>query len=202
MPKAPSDYFFSSALEVAEGIKRGEISSLELTTQILDRIEKYNPALNAVVTLLKNEALDSARAADEALLKGESWGPLHGVPCTIKDTYEMAGVLTTSGSPDFAKHISKEDAEVVKKLRKSGPVFLGHTNSPLFAGDWQSYNEVFGTTNNPWNHDLTPGGSSGGSAAALAAGLSYLCIGSDIGGSIRIPAHFCGVLAIARLFCF
>jgi len=189
----PSDFVFNSALEVARAIQRGEISSLELTTHILERIERYNPVLNAVIKLLRNDSLNQARAADEALAKGEIWGALHGVPCTIKDTIEIANVITTAGSPDLAKHVPKKDAEVVERLRGAGPVFLGHTNVPLFAGDWQSYNVIYGTTNNPWDHDRTPGGSTGGGAAALAAGLSYLSIGSDIGGSIRIPAHFCGV---------
>ncbi|MHA2287389.1 MAG: amidase [Promethearchaeota archaeon] len=193
MPKAASDYVFFSALEVARAIKRSEVTSLELTTQVLDRIEKYNPALNAIVTLLKDEAINCAQAADKAFRKGELWGSLHGVPCSVKDTFEMANVLTTSGSLDLSKHIPKKDAEMVKKLRAAGPVLLGHTNVPLFAGDWQSYNEIFGATNNPWDRNRTPGGSSGGSAAMLAAGLSYLSFGSDIGGSIRIPAHFCGV---------
>ena len=193
MPTEPSDLIFKSALEVARAILRGEISSLELTKHILERIEKYNPPLNAVVTLLKDDALNRARAADEALAKGKLWGPLHGVPCSVKDTLEIANVLTTSGSLELAGHIPKRDAIVVERLRKSGAVIIGHTNVPLFAADWQSYNKVFGTTNNPWDHKRTPGGSTGGGAAAVAAGLSYLSIGSDIGGSIRIPAHFCGL---------
>ncbi|MFW9815951.1 MAG: amidase [Candidatus Thorarchaeota archaeon] len=193
MSTEPSTFVFSSAIEVARAIQRGEVSSLELTNRILERIEIYNPSLNAVITLIRDDALDRARAADEALAKGELWGPLHGVPCSVKDTLEMANVLTTAGSPKLATHIPKRDAEVVKRIREAGAVIIGHTNVPPMAGDWQSYNEIFGTTNNPWDHKLTPGGSTGGGAAALAAGLSYLSIGSDWGGSIRIPAHFCGV---------
>ena len=193
MPTEPSNLVFISALEAARAIRRGKVSSLELTKLILERIEKYNPTLNAVVTILKDDALNRARAADEALAKGELWGPLHGVPCTVKDTFETANVLTTAGSPDLASYIPKRDAVVVKRLRGAGAVIIGHTNVPLMASDWQSYNEVFGTSNNPWDHKLTPGGSTGGGAAALAAGLSYLSLGSDIGGSIRIPAHFCGL---------
>jgi amidase len=189
----PSNFVFSSAVEVVSAIQRGEVSSLELTKQILERIEKYNPSLIAVVTLLRDKALNRARSADEALAKGESWGPLHGVPCSVKDTLEIANVLTTAGSTELATHIPKRDAEVVKRIRSAGSVIIGHTNVPLMAEDLQSYNEIFGTTNNPWDQKLTPGGSTGGGAAALAAGLSYLSIGSDIGGSIRIPAHFCGV---------
>ena len=193
MPTEPSELVFSSALEAARAIRRGEVSSLELTKLILERIEKYNPTLNAVVTILKDDALNRARAADEAQAKGELWGPLHGVPCTVKDSFEIANVLTTSGSPALASHIPKRDAVVVERLCDSGAVIIGHTNVPILTADWQSYNEIFGTTNNPWDHKLTPGGSTGGGAAALAAGLSYLSLGSDIGGSIRIPSHFCGV---------
>ncbi|MFW9892513.1 MAG: amidase [Candidatus Thorarchaeota archaeon] len=193
MSTEPSSFVFSSAVEVARAIQRGDVSSLELTKQILERIEKYNPSLNAVITLIGDDALNRARAADEALTKGESWGPLHGVPCSIKDTLEIANVLTTAGTTELATHIPRRDAEAVKRIREAGSVIIGHTNTPSMADDWQSYNEIFGTTNNPWNHKLTPGGSTGGGAAALAAGLSYLSIGSDIGGSIRIPAHFCGV---------
>ena len=193
MPTEPSDLVFISALEAARAIKKGEVSSLELTKHIFERIEKYNPTLNAVITILKDDALNRARAADEALAKGELWGPLHGVPCSVKDTIEIANVLTTAGSPELATHIPKRHADVVERLLRAGAVIIGHTNAPLMAGDWQSYNEIFGTTNNPWDHKRTPGGSTGGGAAAVAAGLSYLSIGSDIGGSIRIPAHFCGV---------
>ncbi|MHA2280947.1 MAG: amidase [Promethearchaeota archaeon] len=188
-----SDLVFSSALEAARAIRRGEVSSLELTKHILERIENYNPTLNAVVTILKDDALNRARVADEALAKGELWGPLHGVPCSIKDSIEIANVITTSGFPLLKNHHPKRDADVVERLRGAGAVIIGHTNVPMLAGDWQSFNEIFGTTNNPWDHKLTPGGSTGGGAAALAAGLSYLSIGSDIGGSIRIPSHFCGL---------
>jgi len=193
LPTELSDFVFKSAFEVARAIREHEISSLEITKHIIERIERYNPPLNAVITILKDDALNRARAADEALSKGKLWGPLHGVPCSVKDTIEIVNVLTTSGSPDLATHIPKRDAIVVERLRGAGAVIIGHTNVPLLAADWQSYNEIFGTTNNPWDHKRTPGGSTGGGAAAIATGLSYLSIGSDIGGSIRIPAHFCGV---------
>ena len=111
---------------------------------------KYNPPLNAVITILKDDALNRARAADEALAKGELWGPLHGVPCTIKDTFEIANVLTTAGAPELATHIPKRSADVVERLIGAGVVIIGHTNAPLMGGDWQSFNEVFGTTNNPF----------------------------------------------------
>lgn len=193
MTKDHSTLVFKSALDVARAIQRGEITSLEITNRILERIEKYNPAINAVVITLKDDALNQARAADEALAKGEIWGPLHGVPCSIKDTLEIANVITTSGFPLLKNHHPKRDAVVVERMRGAGAIIIGHTNVPLMGGDWQSYNEVYGTTNNPWDLNRTPGGSTGGGAAAIAAGLSYLSIGSDIGGSIRIPSHFCGV---------
>jgi amidase len=193
MSKELSDLTFVSALEAARAIRRGEITSLELTKHILDRIERYNPTLNAVVTILGEDALNRARAADEALSKGELWGPLHGVPCSVKDTFETVNVLTTAGIPALAKYIPKRNAVVVERLLGAGAVIIGHTNVPFMASDLQSYNEIFGTTNNPWDHERTPGGSTGGGAAALAAGLSYLSIGSDIGGSIRTPSNFCGV---------
>jgi amidase len=188
-----SNLVFKSAFEAARAIQRGEISSLELTKLIFERIEKYNSPINAVVLILKDEALSRARAADEALAKGKIWGPLHGVPCSIKDSIEIANVITTSGVPAFAGHKPKKDADVVERLQGAGAVIIGHTNVPIMASDWQSYNAVYGTTNNPWDLNRTPGGSTGGGAAALAAGLSYLSLGSDIGGSIRIPSHFCGV---------
>jgi amidase len=190
---SPSDLDFASALEAARAIRSGEVSSVDLTTRMLERIKQYNPQINAIVTLTEQEALSRARAADEARARGEWWGPLHGVPCTVKDTFETAGVRTTAGAPSQANHIPTKDAVVVARLRRSGAVILGKTNVPQWASDWQSYNTVFGTTNNPWDVSRTPGGSTGGGAAALAAGLSYLCVGSDIGGSIRVPAHFCGV---------
>ena len=183
----------SSASEAARAIREREITSSEITEHILKRIDLYNPKLNAIVTLMRKEALERASAADEALRRGEWWGPLHGVPITIKDCFEVSGVRTTAGSPSLKDHVPKNDAVAVARLRAAGAVILGHTNVPIMAGDWQSYNKVFGTTNNPWDLERTPGGSTGGGAAAVAAGLSFLSLGSDIGGSIRIPSHFCGL---------
>ena len=190
---AASELDFASALTAARAIRRGDVSSVALTTRVLERIKQFNPRLNAIVTLTSDAALERARAADEALARGEWWGPFHGVPCTIKDTFETAGVRTTAGAPSFANHIPKADAAVVSRLRAAGVVIVGKTNVPSMARDVQSYNEIFGTTNSPWDLSRTPGGSSGGEAAALAAGLSHLGVGSDIGGSIRTPAHFCGI---------
>jgi amidase len=188
-----SDLTFASLTQAAEAIRDGKITSLELTEQIIQRIEKYNPSLNAIVTFTKTEAKAQAKLADEALARGEVLGPLHGVPITIKDCFEVAGVRTTAGAKRLSDHVPEEDAATVSRLRKAGAVILGKTNVPIYAGDWQSYNEVFGSTNNPWNLGMTPGGSTGGGAAAVASGLSYLSLGSDIGGSIRIPSTFCGL---------
>jgi amidase len=188
-----SDLDFASALAAARAIRRGEVSSVELTTRMLERIERFNPQLNAIVTLTQTEALARARAADEARTRDEWWGPFHGVPCTVKDIIETAWVRTTAGARFLANHVPARDAALVARLRAAGAVILGKTNVPHLAADLQTHNDLFGTTNNPWDITRTPGGSSGGCAAALAAGLSYLSVGSDQGGSIRVPAHFCGI---------
>ena len=139
-----------------------------------------------------------ARAADDALAHGEWWGPFHGVPCTVKDTFETAGMTTTAGAPSLAKHVPARDAALVERLRAAGAIIVGKTNVPIYAGDGQTFNKVFGATNNP--HDVTrsPGGSSGGAAAALAAGLTYLEIGSDLAGSIRAPRISAAFMATSR----
>ena len=188
-----SELTFASLTKAVEAIREGNISSLELTEHIIRRNEKYNPALNAIVTFTKAEAIAQAKAADEAFARGDVLGPLHGVPITIKDCFDVAGVRTTAGAKSLSDHVPEEDATTVFRLKEAGAVVLGKTNVPIYAGDWQSYNEAFGTTNNPWNLEVTPGGSTGGGAAAVAAGLSYLSLGSDIGGSIRVPSIFCGL---------
>ncbi len=184
---------FASLTEVAKAIKEGQITSLELTEHMTNRIEKFNPDLNAIVTFTKENALTRAHQADKALSKGSVWGPLHGIPITIKDCFEVSGVRTTAGSKRYENYIPEKDATAVLRLKNAGAIILGKTNVPLYAGDWQTFNEIFGVTNNPWDLNLTPGGSTGGGAAAVAAGLSYLSLGSDIGGSIRIPSSFCGI---------
>lgn len=189
----PPGLAFASATEAARAIARRQISSVELTREVLDRVARYNPALNAYVNVLSDSSLSRARAADEAWARGERWGPLHGVPVAIKESFGIAGVPQTAGVPSLADHRAAEDSEAVARLRAGGAVVVGNTNVPLLLGDLQSYNEVYGTTNNPWDLARTPGGSSGGNAAALAAGLGFVALGSDIGGSIRTPAHFCGV---------
>ena len=184
---------FKPAIELAQMIRDKEISSVELTQYFIDRIERFDAMLNAVVVRDFDRALSAARNADDALMRGELAGPLHGLPMTIKESYDIAGLPTTWGIPQFADNIAETDSAVVSRYRAAGAHFMGKTNVPLGLGDFQSYNEIYGTTNNPWDVEATPGGSSGGTAVALAAGLTGLDSGSDIGGSIRNPAHYCGV---------
>ena len=184
---------FKSATEAATAIRTGQTTSIELTRHILKRVARYNPKLNSIVALMTEQALTRAREADEAHSKGINWGSLHGVPVTVKDHYEIKGVVTTCGSPEYADYIPDRNAVIVDRLLNAGAVIIGHTNVPILAADWQSYNDIYGTTVNPWNPDVTPGGSSGGCAASISAGLSYLSIGSDFAGSIRVPSHFTGI---------
>jgi amidase len=187
---------FQPASELARMIRDGEISAQALLEHFLARIDRLNPALNAVVATNREAARQRAKEADAAIARGESWGPLHGVPMTIKDTFEVEGMTTTAGAPALRDHVSAENAASVQRLLDAGAIVFGKTNVPLYAGDLQSYNDIYGTTNNPWDLERTPGGSSGGAAAALAAGLTPLELGSDIGGSIRTPSHFCGVFGL------
>lgn len=172
-------------------LRERKLGALELLDLQLSRIERLNPALNAVVALDVETARKSARAADNA--PHDKRGPLHGLPITIKDAFEVIGLPATCGFPHLARHVPQHDADAVARLRAAGAVPFGKTNVPVAAADHQSYNPVYGTTNNPWDVKRTPGGSSGGAAAAVAVGFSPLELGSDIGGSIRCPAHFCGV---------
>jgi amidase len=187
---------FKSAVEIARLIREREVRAVEALEHFLARIEKYNPKLNAVIWLDAGRAPERAKAADAALAKGEVWGPLHGVPMTIKESYNVAGSPTTWGDPKLANNVAETSALAAERLEKAGAVLFGKTNVPLMLANWQSYNAIYGTTNNPWDVTRTPGGSSGGSAAALAAGLTGLEAGSDIGGSIRNPAHYCGVFGL------
>jgi amidase len=186
-----SDIAFKSAVELAQLIKRRDIGCVELLEHYLDRVQRYNPSLNAIVVL--DAARARAQEADAALARGEDWGPLHGVPMTCKESFDVAGLPTTFGIPELQDNIATTDALAIQRLKAAGAVMFGKTNVPLRLADFQSYNQIYGTTTNPWNLERIPGGSSGGSAAALAAGLTGFEIGSDIGGSIRNPAHFCGV---------
>jgi amidase len=189
-----SELAYSSAVAIAEKIRRREISSREAVDYFLARVETLDKRINSVVTIDAERARTEADAADAALARGELRGRLHGVPMTIKDSFQTAGMRTTSGAPALATFIPTEDAWPVARLREAGAVIFGKTNLPIYAGDLQSYNKVFGTTNNPHDVSRTPGGSSGGSAAALACGFTPLELGSDIGGSIRLPSHMSGIV--------
>jgi len=187
---------FHSATDVAQTLSRKELSSRELTEMLLTRIEAVNPALNAVVELRRETALQEAVAADEATARGDA-GPLHGVPMTIKDSFNVAGLHTTWGNPAFKDFVADSDATVVRRLRQAGAIIVGKTNVAFMLGDFgQTANELYGVTNNPWDMARTPGGSTGGSAAALSAGMTFLEYGTDLVGSIRIPASFCGVYGL------
>lgn len=187
-------FFYRPVSTLAGDIREGRLSSREAVTRYLERIRHHNPSINAVVWQDEAIALKQAEEADAALARGEIRGPLHGVPMTVKDCFEVVGMPTTAGSPRLRNHRPARHADAVQKVVDAGAIVLGHTNVPLWASDLQSYNAVYGRSNNPWNVERTPGGSSGGAAAALAAGLTPIEIGSDIGGSIRTPAHDCGVL--------
>ncbi len=187
------DIVFLSATELAQRIANRELSSEEVLKAYLERVDHHNSTLNAIVVDVREQALSRAREADAATARGESWGPLHGVPMTIKESYNLTGTPTTWGNPDWRENVATEDAVAVRKLKDAGAVVFGKTNVPLALADFQSYNDIYGTTRNPYDPDRVPGGSSGGAAAALAAGLTGLEAGSDIGGSIRNPAHYCGV---------
>ncbi len=184
---------FTDAIGLAQKIKSKEISSVELLEHYLTRIDRYNPEINAVIATQIDKARTRAQQADAALARGEDWGPLHGVAMTVKESYDIEGLPTTWGDPANKDNIADEDAVACKRLQDAGAVIFGKTNVPIHLADFQSFNEVYGTTGNPHDLGRTPGGSSGGSAAALAAGLTGLEMGSDIGGSIRNPAHYCGV---------
>jgi amidase len=187
-----SDIALRPAHALAGAIRRRDISSRELLEQCLARVERLNAPLNAVVTLDPDGARRAADDADAALARGDIRGPLHGVPMTIKDTFDTAGMRTTCGFEAW-DHVPQRDAETVRRLRNAGAVIFGKTNTPTLAGDWQTFNPIFGTTNNPWDTTRTTGGSSGGAAAAVASGLTALELGSDIAGSIRVPSAWCGI---------
>ena len=184
---------FDSAHEILEKIKQREVSSLEVLESFLAQVEKVNPTINAVVALDIERAKEKAKEADNKINLKSKLGPLHGLPMTIKDAFEVEGIVSTGGNPAWKDNIPKRNAEAVQRLVDAGAIIFGKTNVPFLSSDLQSFNKIYGTTNNPWDLERTPGGSSGGSAAALAAGMTPLELGSDIGGSIRVPAHFCGL---------
>ena len=183
-----------SANRIASAIRSREVSSRELLEYFADRIGRLDEPINSVVRWDLERATAAAAAADEAVAAGARLGPLHGVPMTLKDSFATVGCITTSGAPELADHVPDADAWPVARLRDAGAIPFAKTNLPMWADDLQTHNAVYGTTNNP--HDLlrTPGGSSGGSGAALAMGFTPLELGSDIGGSIRCPSHYCGVV--------
>lgn len=188
-----TDLHFRSATSLAGSLRDGDIGARELLEHFLARVDQFNPTLNAVILQDRAGARARADAADAARVRGDVLGPLHGLPMTIKESFDFAGTPTTWGIPDLRDNRAGSDALAVQRLAGAGANVFGKTNVPIRLADFQSYNDIYGTTDNPWKAGCTPGGSSGGSAAALAAGLTGLEIGSDIGGSIRNPAHFCGV---------
>ena len=195
MGKSMKDIVFSSTTQLAAAIRAGHVSATEVLEAHLAQIATHNPALNAVVTMDAEQAHKRAREADEALARGELWGPLHGVPFTLKDAHATAGMRTTTGFPPL-DHVPQVDSTVTARLKAAGGILLGKTNVAMLLADYQTTNPIFGRTNNPWNIERTPGGSSGGAAAALAAGMTPFDIGTDLSASIRIPAHFCGVFGL------
>ncbi len=184
---------YRSAFAIARDIKAGALSSVEVLDFFLGRVARFNGEINAVVALDEARARERALAADAAAARGEDWGPLHGVPLTIKDAFCTEGLVTTGGSPEFRDHVPARNATAVQRYLDAGAIVFGKTNVPFMSGDVQTFNDVYGVTRNPWNPERTCGGSSGGAAAALAAGLTPLELGSDIGGSIRVPSHFSGI---------
>jgi amidase len=191
---------FAPAHELARSIREREISSRELLDTYVDRVERLNGPINAVVTLDVERARAAAARADDAIAHGEPLGPLHGLPITIKDALETEGIRSTGGAVELSDHVPTVDAVAVARVKAAGAIVFGKTNVPRWSGDLQTYNEIFGTTNNPWSLDRIPGGSSGGAAASVAAGFTSFEIGTDIGGSVRIPSHCCGVFGLKPSF--
>src|SRR5581483_11951396 len=184
---------FRTAKQLAAAVRKKKIGCLELLDLYLKRVEAYNPELNAIIATDIEGARKRAKAADKAVKAGKKLGPLHGVPMTIKESFDVVGYSSTYGDPAFKNYLPKTNSLLAQRMIDAGVNLFGKTNVPLNLADWQSYNEIYGVTNNPWDLSRTPGGSSGGSGAALAAGLTGIEAGSDIGASIRNPAHYCGV---------
>ncbi len=195
-----NDVHFQTIGEVAAKLRSGETTSAALTELMLDRIEQHNPTLNAFITVTPELARDAARQADAELAAGRDRGPLHGIPIAIKDLIDTAGIRTTYGSKLFEDHVPAKDATVVRRLREAGAVSLGKTGLHELAYGTTSINPFYGAIGNPWAPDHDPGGSSGGSASAVAAGLAYAAMGTDTGCSIRQPAHCCGIVGFKPSF--
>jgi amidase len=183
-----------TAADLAAAICAKRISPREVIDAVLARIERVNPVVNAFVTVVADHAREAARAAEEAVIRQDPLGPLHGIPVSIKDLTVTKGIRTTFGSLAFAHHVPTQDALIVERLRTAGAIVIGKTNTPEFGAGANTKNALFGATRNPWRLTHTCGGSSGGAAVALATGMGPLAQGSDLGGSLRIPASFCGVV--------
>jgi aspartyl-tRNA(Asn)/glutamyl-tRNA(Gln) amidotransferase subunit A len=192
----PSDLTALTLVEVSELVRRRKVSPVEVTTACLQRIERLNPTLNAFITVTRDAALARAREAEKEIQAGRWHGPLHGIPIALKDLFDTAGVKTTAGSRVFEHRVPDRDAQVVRRLEAAGAVIVGKTNMVEFAYGSNAAISAFGPTRNPWSLDRNPGGSSSGSAAAVAANLCYGALGSDTGGSIRVPAAFCGIVGL------
>ena len=188
-----TEIHYQSATELMTRLDAREVGARELLEHFLDRVERHNQAINAIIWQDADRARAEANASDRRRAAGEATGPLDGLPVTVKESFDLTGSPTTWGVPEYRDNIADTDSAVVEKYRAAGAVVFGKTNVPLMLSDWQSFNSLHGTCSNPWDLTRTPGGSSGGSAAALAAGLTGLDAGSDIGASIRNPAHYCGV---------
>jgi amidase len=191
---AKSRWSFKTAVELSAALAAKKVSAVELAQDVIGRIERHDAKINAVCVRDFERGLAAARAADAALARGEH-KPLLGIPMTVKESYNVAGLPTTWGNPAQKDFTPAEDALPISRVKDAGGVILGKTNVPIGLGDWQSYNDIYGTTNNPFDLGRTPGGSSGGSSAAVAAGYGALSLGSDIGGSLRVPAFHCGIYA-------
>src|SRR5258705_1853851 len=189
---AKSQWSFKTATELSAALAAKKISAVELAQDAIGRIERHDGKIKAICVRDFERGLAAARAADAALARGVT-KPLLGIPVTVKESYNIAGLPTTWGIPAQKDFRPAEDALSISRVKDAGGVILGKTNVPLGLGDWQSYNDIYGTTNNPYDLGRTPGGSSGGSSAALAAGDGPLSLGSDIGGSLRVPAFYSGV---------
>jgi amidase len=190
------DLDYATATELTRAMRDRELSSRELLDHVLARVEQRNPRFNAIVALDADRARAAAAAADEATARDEATGLLHGLPMTVKDVWETEGLVTTAGAAELKEYVPVADALAVARLKAAGAIIFGKSNTPLYAGDFQTFNDVYGITRNPWDLTRTAGGSSGGAAAAVAAGLTPLELGSDIGGSIRNPAHYNGVYGL------
>ena len=195
-PVNPADLCYTPAMKLREMIQARQISPVEVVTAFLERIDKINPTINAYCTLVPEMAIEAARKAESAVMKGGDTGLLTGIPVSIKDVTPVAGVRTTFGSKLYENFVPDEDDLVVERLKRAGAIIIGKTNTPEFAAGASTFNKIFGITRNPWDTAFTVGGSSGGAAASVAAGMGPLAQGNDLGGSLRTPASFCGVVGL------